>query len=119
MPRLQRHFLPSVPFFAQDKDASGCFIPSSLVPANGAAAPTPTTPIAVARTVASAAATTTSTTAATASGLAWGWSHKGKVHLNGLVEELRLVGTVDGGARLLKRRILNQCVALFAHHGTT
>lgn len=86
----------------------------SIVPANGAAAPTPATPIAIARAVASAAAAaaSASTCTATAAGLARGWSHKGKVDLDSLVEELRLVGAIDGGAGLFEGRILNQCVAL-------
>lgn len=40
-------------------------------------------------------------------------THKGKVDLHRLVEELGLVGAVDGGAGFLEGRVLDQRVALF------
>lgn len=39
-------------------------------------------------------------------------SHKGKVHRDGLVQQLGLVGAVNRGPRLLQRGVLDQCVAL-------
>lgn len=87
----------------------------SIVPTNGAAAPTPATPIAIARAVASAAAS--ASTCAASVGLAGRWSHKGKVDLDSLVEELGLVGAIDGGAGLFEGRILNQCVTLLRWPG--
>lgn len=38
--------------------------------------------------------------------------HKGKVDVNGLVEQFGVVGTVDGGAGFLEGWVLNQCVTL-------
>jgi hypothetical protein len=63
--------------------------------------------------------TTTTTTAAAAAAarpaaeppvvrlLARRWAHKGKVHLHVLVEQLGVVGAVDGGARFLEGRVLD------------
>ena len=39
-------------------------------------------------------------------------THEGKVDLDRLVEEFRLVGSVDGGAGFFKRRVLDQRIAL-------
>lgn len=38
--------------------------------------------------------------------------HKGKVDVDGLVEQLGVVGAVDGGASFLKRGVLDQRVTL-------
>lgn len=41
--------------------------------------------------------------------------HEGEVDLNGLVEQLGLVGAVDGGAGLGERGVFDQCVALLVN----
>lgn len=40
-------------------------------------------------------------------------AHKREIHLHRLVEQLGIVRAVDGRARLLQGRVLDQCVALY------
>ena len=54
-------------------------------------------------TSATAAAVATTTATSTAVVLARRWAHKGEVHLDGLLEQLGVVGAIDGSARLLER----------------
>jgi hypothetical protein len=69
-----------------------------------AGAPAPTPP--ASRTARSATPTSAAAAAASAP-FAWWRTHKGKVHVDCLVEQLRLVGTVNGGACLGERRVLD------------
>lgn len=77
------------------------------IPSDRAPAATPLPAIAAA----AAAATSGAVRAALAS--VWWRAHKGEVDVDGLVEELGVVGAVDGGTCLLKGGILDKCVALW------
>lgn len=85
-----------------------------IVPITSAArAPAPT----ALPTTATATATSSPATVAGAAGAVLacvrGRAHEGEVDVDGLVEELGVVGAVDGGAGLLEGGVLDECVALF------
>lgn len=58
-----------------------------------------------------ARATTAATTAAVV-GVLWRRAYKGKVDVDGLVEQLGVVGAVDGGAGFLEGGVFDESVAL-------
>lgn len=64
------------------------------------------------RTSATAAGAARRSPAAASATLSWRGPHEGKVDRYCLVQQLGAVGAVDGGTRLLQRRVFNQDVAL-------
>lgn len=93
-------------------------IPSTTAAAAAARTPAPTAAATPTTTTTSSSSATT--VAARALACVWWRPHKGKVNVDGLVEELGLVGAVDGGAGFLEGIVFNESVTLSktkTHHG--
>lgn len=98
--------------------AQRCRTPFALVVpvASTAGAPAPAA-LPAAATAASSASSSSATVAGTASAVlasVRGRPHEGEVDVDGLVEELGVVGAVDSGAGLLEGGVLDECVALWS-----
>lgn len=76
--------------------------------------PTDRAPAATPLPAVAAAAAAASTAIRAALAGVRGRAHEGKVDIDGLVEELGVVGAIDGGAGLLEGGILDECVALWS-----